>query len=88
MIDPGSANDQQYLKWLQANLDNRCFETTLPRANSLQDAARFHVPQRSFSAKYPGISSRSLRLIAEEVLARVAGNESDTSAAAVVANGQ
>jgi chromosome partitioning protein len=71
MIDPGSANDQQYLTWLRANPENRCFETFVARANSLQDAARFQLPDRSFSAKYPGISQRSLRAVAEELLARL-----------------
>ena len=72
MIDQNSPNDQQYLSWLRANPDNRCFETTLSRSNSLQDAARFQVQERSFSAKYPGHSQRALRAIAQELLARIA----------------
>ena len=86
MIDTNSPNDQQYLSWLRANPDNRCFETTLPRSNSLQDAARFQVQERSFSAKYPGQSQRALRAIAEEVLVRIAPANAAEQPNAVVAS--
>jgi chromosome partitioning protein len=72
MFDPSSSNDQQYLSWLRGNPENRCFETAILRTNSLQDAARFHVPERSYPAKYPGVSQRALRALAEEVVARLA----------------
>lgn len=72
MIDPASPNDQQYLAWLRGNPENRCFETAVARTNSLQEAARFHVPERSYPAKYPGASGHALRALAEEVLARLA----------------
>ena len=71
MFDPGSANDMQYLTWLRANSENRCFEMAIARSHSLQDAARHQPLDRSFSAKYPGAAQQALRAFASEVLQRL-----------------
>ena len=43
----------------------------MPRAVALQEAARFHAPDRSYFAKYPGETGKALRKLCEEVLARM-----------------
>jgi len=72
MHDQQSDTDKEYIKWLKANPENRCFEAVVPRVNSLQEAARFHSEQRSFGAKYPGNVGKSIRDLSAEVLKRLA----------------
>jgi chromosome partitioning protein len=71
MKDVNSATEQEYHTWLLANSENRCFTQVVPRAVVLQDAARFHVPDRSYVAKYPGDTGKALRQLCEEMLARM-----------------
>jgi chromosome partitioning protein len=71
MKDVASATEEDYHSWLVANADNRCFTQVVPRAVALQDAARFHVPDRSYFAKYPGETGKALRQLCEEMLARM-----------------
>lgn len=71
MKDALSPTEEDYHAWLRSNPDNRCFEQVVPRAVTMQEAARFHDPDRSYLAKYPGQMGKSLRLLAEEVLVRM-----------------
>jgi chromosome partitioning protein len=75
MFDQSSATDRQYREWLKTQPDMDCFPTALPRALALQDAARFSQEDRSFPAKYPGEVGRSLKAVAEEMLARMAARQ-------------
>jgi len=71
MKDANSASEDDYHNWLRENPENRCFEHVVPRAMVLQEAARFHTPDRSYFAKYPGQTGQSLRAVTEEFLARL-----------------
>jgi chromosome partitioning protein len=72
MKEPMSLSDNEYHDMLQRDAANNCFETTIPRLNALQSAAR-HLPQtRSYMAKYPGEAGQVLKALAREVLARMA----------------
>lgn len=71
MKDSHSATEEDYHAWLRSNPENRCFEQVVPRAMSMQEAARFHTPDRSYLAKYPGQMGTALRQLAEEVLVRM-----------------
>jgi chromosome partitioning protein len=44
----------------------------IPRAAALQEAARFHAPDRSYFAKYPGGTGQAIRGLTEELLQRMA----------------
>jgi len=72
MKDETSPTDTEYVNWLRANAENRCFQATIPRMNALQDAARFYPQRRSYSAKYPGTVGTSVRALTEELLHRLA----------------
>jgi chromosome partitioning protein len=61
MKDVGSPTEEDYHAWLISNPDNRCFDQVVPRAVALQEAARFHAPDRSYFAKYPGETGKALR---------------------------
>lgn len=71
MKDIGSPTEEDYHAWLQGNPENRCFEQVIPRAIALQEAARFHTPDRSYFAKYPGETGKAVRQLCEEVLKRM-----------------
>lgn len=71
MLDGQSVSDRQYLSWLQQQRELRCFTAALPRSVALQDAARFVLEPRSYTAKYPGEVGRTLRAFASEVLSRM-----------------
>lgn len=71
MKDIGSPTEEDYHAWLLSNPENRCFSQVVPRAIALQEAARFHAPDRSYFAKYPGEIGAALRGLCEEVLARM-----------------
>lgn len=75
MKDAGSASEEEYHAWLVENADNRCFTQVVPRAMVLQEAARFHMPDRSYFAKYPGDTGRAIRALTEELLGRLAAGE-------------
>lgn len=79
MKDWASPTEEDYHAWLRDNVDNRCFENTVPRANVLQEAARFHLPDRSYFAKYPGQTGAALRAVTEEFLARLAAGQASTN---------
>ena len=82
MKDKASPTEEDYHSWLRGNPDNRCFEQVVPRSVTMQEAARFHAPDRSYLAKYPGETGRALRQLAEEVLERMgmpAGTQSATA---------
>lgn len=81
MRDMSSLVDTEYVNWLKTNPENRCFETSIPRVNALQDAARFQPQQRSYGAKYPGQVGQSIRTMCKELLTRLeAANGSGGSA--------
>lgn len=71
MKDVGAPTEEDYHAWLLANPENRCFTQVVPRAMVLQEAARFHVPDRSYFAKYPGDTGKALRQLCEEMLTRM-----------------
>ena len=72
MKDPSSAGDEEYHRWLAGNQENHCFTEPVPRMGSLQDAARFRSPERSYMAKYPGQVGAAIRTLTNEVLQRMA----------------
>lgn len=76
MKDANSAADNEYHRWLADNAENRCFSEPVPRMNSLQDAARFRAPERSYLAKYPGQVGVAIRALTDEVLERLAARPS------------
>ena len=82
MVESGNPSDEDYHAWLREGADNRCFNQVIHRAAALQDAARFHVPDRSYFAKYPGLIGQELRALAEELLVRVASSQTNTTTAA------
>jgi chromosome partitioning protein len=81
MRDMSSLVDTEYVNWLKANPENRCFEASIPRVNALQDAARFQPQQRSYGAKYPGQVGQSIKTLCRELLVRLeAANKVETPA--------
>lgn len=71
MKDVGSPTEEDYHAWLISNPENRVFDQVIPRAIALQEAARFHTPDRSYFAKYPGETGRAIRRLTEEMLTRM-----------------
>ncbi len=76
MKDMHSPTEDDYHTWLKENPDNKCFEHVVPRAVAMQEAARFHIPDRSYYAKYPGATGQAIRALTEEILARLASAQS------------
>src|SRR5262245_22740981 len=72
MKEAGSPSEDDYHVWLRENLENRCFNSLIPRAGALQEAARFHTLDRSYLAKYPGSTGLAVRALADELLERMA----------------
>jgi len=72
MKEPGSPAEDDYHAWLERNAENRCFGQAVSRASSIQDAARFQTPDRSYLAKYPGQVGQAFRALADELLERMA----------------
>jgi chromosome partitioning protein len=77
MKDMHSPTEDDYHTWLKENPDNKCFDNVVPRAVAIQEAARFHVPDRSYYAKYPGATGQALRALSEEILARLAAAQTE-----------
>lgn len=75
MKDSLSVSENEYHQWLAANPDNLCFSEPIPRMGSLQDAARFRQPDRSYLAKYPGLVGTAVRALTAELLERMAAHE-------------
>jgi len=71
MKDMNSPAEEDYQEWLRTNPENRCFNQVIPRAAALQEAARFHSPDRSYFAKYPGQTGQALRALADELILRM-----------------
>ncbi|WP_295557893.1 ParA family protein [uncultured Hyphomicrobium sp.] len=71
MKDAGSPTEEDYHAWLLSNPENRVFEQVIPRSIVLQEAARFHAPDRSYFAKYPGEMGKAVRQLCEELLTRM-----------------
>jgi chromosome partitioning protein len=71
MKDAGSAAEDDYHGWIRDNAENNCFKQVVPRAAALQEAARFHAPDRSYFAKYPGQTGHAIRALTEELLQRM-----------------
>jgi chromosome partitioning protein len=72
MKEGGSPAEEDYHLWLRENLENRCFNSVVPRTGALQEAARFHTLDRSYLAKYPGSTGLAIRALADELLERMA----------------
>ena len=79
MKDVGSPTEEDYHAWLMSNPENRCFDQVIPRSIVLQEAARFHTPDRSYFAKYPGETGKAVRGLCEEVLNRMGVASAATS---------
>lgn len=71
--DQRVASEEQWHAQLRADPGNRCFETTIPRRAYIQRAADFDSSRRTYIAKYPGDAGLAVRMLAQEVLARLAG---------------
>ena len=72
MKDQHAFEDEQFHRWLRHNARNRCFEQVIPRSSALQSAAHFCPRPRSYWAKYPGQTGKTLRQLCVELLARLA----------------
>jgi chromosome partitioning protein len=75
MKDPNSSSDEQFDHWLRQDTRNWCFEQSILRTDALQAASRFCPRPRSYWAKYPGQTGRSLRYLTLELLDRVAARQ-------------
>jgi chromosome partitioning protein len=75
MKDANSEADEQFDRWLRQDARHWCFEQSILRSSGLQAAARFCPRPRSYWAKYPGQTGRSLRYLTLELLDRVAGRQ-------------
>jgi chromosome partitioning protein len=75
MKDPHSSADEQFDHWLRQDTRNWCFEQPIMRTDALQAASRFCPRPRSYWAKYPGHTGRSLRYLTLELLDRVAARQ-------------
>jgi chromosome partitioning protein len=75
MKDPNSSADEQFDHWLRQDTRNWCFEQSIMRSDALQAASRFCPRPRSYWAKYPGQTGRSLRYLTLEVLDRVGARQ-------------
>ncbi len=84
MKDIGSPTEEDYHAWLVSNGENRVFEQVIPRSIALQEAARFHAPDRSYFAKYPGVTGAAVRKLCEEVLTRMGLASATTSVPATL----
>jgi chromosome partitioning protein len=80
MKEQNSVSDEEYHRWLETNVENRCFGQSVPRLPALQDAANFHTYQRSYLAKYPGQVGAAVRALTDEVMRRL-GSEPKAAAA-------
>jgi chromosome partitioning protein len=69
--EPTSPSDEEYHRWLEGNVENRCFRQPIPRMSALQDAANFQTAGRSYLAKYPGQAGTAMRALAQEVIERL-----------------
>jgi chromosome partitioning protein len=69
--DEGAVMDEQFEGWLRRNAAVRCFDQVILRAGALQTAAHFCPRPRSYWAKYPGQSGKTMRQLALELLARL-----------------
>jgi len=81
MMDQSSATEMEYHRWLADNPENYLFTGVVPRAQSLQDAARFRTQDRSYFAKYPGHVGGAVRALTEELLQRIDEHQSEVTAA-------
>jgi chromosome partitioning protein len=66
----------EYFRWLMENPENNCFAGVVPRAQSLQYAARFRTETRSYFAKYPGQVGMAIRALTDELVERLAAQQS------------
>jgi len=81
MKDPQSAVEAEYQRWLAEKPENLLFSQTVPRTSALQHAAHLSPVERSYVAKYPGESGTAVRALCQELLARLAAANANTSAA-------
>lgn len=76
MREATSQSEADYEAWLKGTPEFHCFETTVPRAAVLQDAARFQLERRSYFAKYPGFVGEALRAVCQELVQRLPKDQS------------
>ena len=74
MKDAHSVEDAEYEELLRHDPEYRCFRQSVLRVAALQTAARFAHQQRSYSAKYPGHIGECVRLLADEMMGRLAAS--------------
>jgi chromosome partitioning protein len=72
MKDMQSTVDNDYLRRLTEDNDNRCFAQAVPRTAALQHASHFRPAERSYDIKYPGESGNAVRAVCQELLNRLA----------------
>jgi chromosome partitioning protein len=66
-------SEEEWHRKLAEDPANRCFQTVIPRRAYIQRAADFDPERRTYIAKYPGDAGQSIRMLAQELLARLAG---------------
>jgi chromosome partitioning protein len=72
MKDQLSWQDEHFERWLRRDGEHRCFQQAIFRVSPLQTAACCASSPRSYWAKYPGQIGDQLRVLADELLRRVA----------------
>lgn len=65
-------SEDEWHKWLLSDPQNRCFHNAIPRRAYIQRAAEFDPNLRTYAAKYPGDAGESVRLVTQELMARIA----------------
>jgi chromosome partitioning protein len=78
MKDQHAPEDDQFVRWLREDPENRCFQQIIPRASPLQATGLVTPHPRSYWAKYPGETGGHLRQLAAELLDRLAKGQGNT----------
>jgi chromosome partitioning protein len=77
MKQAGSEADKAIHEVLLASSEVDCFAVAIPMIQHIQKSALCSSEERSYHNKYPGEAGRALRAIAEELLLRVSGAQTD-----------
>jgi chromosome partitioning protein len=84
MKDGRIASEEEWHSKLQADPENRLFQTYIPRRAYIQRAADFLLEKRTYIAKYPGDAGTSIRALSKEILQRLETNDAAKTAAMAV----
>lgn len=82
MAEPHLDTDLTIEEYLRSNGDLHCFSASVPLTPHIKKANLFQREKRSFLNKYPGEAGRAIRLIGEEMLARLASAADATAISA------